>query len=86
MNTIKHLVTLAAAAAAVAACTASVRVMPGADDVHRVVARDIETSCDRVNNVAGVSGKGALGDAYFTKFANIPRTSVCDGKKKLVVQ
>jgi hypothetical protein len=42
MNTIKHLITLATVLAIAAACTASVRVMPGADDVNRVVARDIE--------------------------------------------
>ncbi len=42
INTIKLAVTLFAAAFLLAACTASVRVMPGPDEVNRVVARDIE--------------------------------------------
>ena len=42
MSMIKRLVTLSAVVAITAACTASVRVMPGLDDVNRVVARDIE--------------------------------------------
>lgn len=42
MNTIKQLASLVAVVAIAAACTASVRVMPGADDVNLVVARDIE--------------------------------------------
>ena len=41
MNTIKYLLTLSVVIA-ISACTASVRVMPGADDVNYVVARDIE--------------------------------------------
>lgn len=39
---IKQLVVLSMACTVLAACTASVRVMPGPDDVNRVVARDIE--------------------------------------------
>jgi metallophosphoesterase superfamily enzyme len=42
MNTIKFLITLLVVAVIAAACTASVRVMPSADNVNRVVARDIE--------------------------------------------
>ena len=42
MNTFKQLTTLSLAIAMLAACTASVRVMPSTDDVHRVVARDVE--------------------------------------------
>ena len=42
MNTFKHLITLSVVAIVAAGCTASVRVMPGEDDVNRVVARDIE--------------------------------------------
>lgn len=41
MNTFKRVLTLTAIAA-ISACTASVRVMPGSDDINRVVARDIE--------------------------------------------
>lgn len=40
--TSKQVVTLLAVSVLAAACTASVRVMPGPDDVNRVVARDIE--------------------------------------------
>ncbi len=42
MITIKHVIALFVVAIATAACTASVRVMPGPDDVNLVVARDIE--------------------------------------------
>lgn len=42
MNTIKYLISLSVVAIVAAGCTASVRVMPGEDDVNRVVARDIE--------------------------------------------
>lgn len=42
MNTIKYLISLSVVAIVAAGCTASVRVMPGADEVNRVVARDIE--------------------------------------------
>ena len=42
MYTLKQLTTLFAATAVLAACTASVRVMPSEDGVNRVVARDIE--------------------------------------------
>ena len=42
MNIFKHLISLSVVAIVAAGCTASVRVMPGADDVNRVVARDIE--------------------------------------------
>lgn len=42
INTIKQSVTLFIVAVLLTACTASVRVMPGPDEVNRVVARDIE--------------------------------------------
>lgn len=41
-NTVNKIVTLSAVVVALAACTASVRVMPGPDNMNRVVARDIE--------------------------------------------
>jgi hypothetical protein len=42
MTILKQLIALSAVAAITAACTASVRGMPGPDDTNRVVARDIE--------------------------------------------
>lgn len=42
MNRIQRLVVLTMTAVLVSACTASVRVMPGADGTNLVVARDIE--------------------------------------------
>lgn len=42
MNRIQRAIVLTVTAIAVSACTASVRVMPGPDDVNRVVARDAE--------------------------------------------
>jgi hypothetical protein len=42
MKALKQLIILSAVACIAVACTASVRVMPGPNDVNRVVARDIE--------------------------------------------